>query len=222
MGVADGNDKVACQRCRSESPTVRERGRISLMALLCDTCWEEHANEIAEYEGATASSRGDPDPDDVAPYEPPWCPSCGALLRPYPTNYDRWVYLAETDVPAKDVPPRHRWRLITVRARNSGVAVELVAVRVRGVDPAPSDLVRPAHPAVCSARMRRASPVLPTGTVLTEGSRCRAQRRRAVPRCMCDSFSGLRTAWSPVIRPSSMRAATTVSIASLNRTMSAG
>jgi hypothetical protein len=49
-----------------------------------------------------------------------------------------------------------------------------------------------------------------------------AQRRRVVSCSICDSFSGLRTAYSPVMRPSSMRAAMTVSIWPLSRTISAG
>ena len=49
-----------------------------------------------------------------------------------------------------------------------------------------------------------------------------AQRRRVVSRCMCDSFSGLRTAYSPLMRPSSMRTAMTVSISPLSWRISAG
>ena len=49
-----------------------------------------------------------------------------------------------------------------------------------------------------------------------------AQRRSAVSRSMCDSFSGLRTEYSPVIRPSSMRSATTESTSPSSRRMSAG
>ena len=48
------------------------------------------------------------------------------------------------------------------------------------------------------------------------------QRRRVVSCSICDSFSGLRTAYSPVMRPSSMRTARTVSISPLSRRISAG
>ncbi|WP_326655322.1 DUF6083 domain-containing protein [Streptomyces sp. NBC_01750] len=149
MGATGGNHGIVCQRCHDDGPTVGERGRISLMALLCGRCWNAHANEIAIHEGATDTPRPDPDPDDVSPYEPPCCPQCKAEVRPYPTNYDRWVHLATRDYPAKDVPPRYRWRLVSIRARYSSVPMDVVAVRVRGIEPLPSDLVRPAHRAVC-------------------------------------------------------------------------
>ncbi|TJZ54688.1 hypothetical protein FCH28_14685 [Streptomyces piniterrae] len=71
------------------------------------------------------------------------------MVRHYPTNYDRWVYLAVEDLPAKDVAPRYRWRLETIRAPYSPVAVDVVAMRIRGIEPLPSDPVRPAHRAVC-------------------------------------------------------------------------
>ncbi|MCQ4084429.1 hypothetical protein NGB36_28575 [Streptomyces sp. RB6PN25] len=71
------------------------------------------------------------------------------MVRHYPTNYDRWVYLAIEDLPAKDVAPRYRWRLETIRGRHSRVPVDIVAVRIRGMEPLPSDPVRPAHRAVC-------------------------------------------------------------------------
>ncbi|AXK37672.1 hypothetical protein DVA86_26630 [Streptomyces armeniacus] len=67
----------------------------------------------------------------------------------YPTNYDRWVHLALRDLPAKDVPPRHRWRLETVTGPDSPAGVAVVAVRIRGIEPLPGELVRPAHRAVC-------------------------------------------------------------------------
>ncbi|WP_246102846.1 DUF6083 domain-containing protein [Streptomyces piniterrae] len=119
------------------------------MVALCDPCWNAHANQLALEEGATAPPKVEPDPDDVAWYEPPTCGDCGAVVRHYPTNYDRWVYLAVEDLPAKDVAPRYRWRLETIRAPYSPVAVDVVAMRIRGIEPLPSDPVRPAHRAVC-------------------------------------------------------------------------
>lgn len=128
---------------------MRERGRISLMAILCDTCWNVQADALAEEEGATAPPRGDPGPDDSTWIEPPTCPDCGAPVEIRRTNYDRWVRLATEDLPAKDVPPRHRWRLVARTAPHSSYVVDIVAVRIRGIAPLPSELVRPAHRAVC-------------------------------------------------------------------------
>lgn len=128
---------------------MRERGRVSLMAVLCDPCWNVYANQLALEEGATAPPKAQPDPDDVTWCEPPTCCDCGAAVRHYPTNYDRWVYLAVEDLPAKDVAPRHRWRLATIRGRHSRVIVDVVAMRIRGIEPLPSDPVRPAHQAQC-------------------------------------------------------------------------
>jgi len=54
------------------------------------------------------------------------------------------------------------------------------------------------------------------------GSAAQAQRRRVVSCSICDSFSGLRTAYSPVMRPSSMRTAMTVSISPSTRRISDG
>ncbi|MFI2349342.1 DUF6083 domain-containing protein [Streptomyces sp. NPDC019443] len=119
------------------------------MALLCERCWKAHADELAIHEGATCTQRPEPDQDDVTPYEPLRCPHCNAEVKSYPTNYDRWIHLATRDYPAKDVPPRYRWRLVAVRARHSSVPTEFVAVRVRGIEPLPGDLVRPAHRALC-------------------------------------------------------------------------
>ena len=48
------------------------------------------------------------------------------------------------------------------------------------------------------------------------------QRRRVVSRCIYDSFSGLRTAYSPVTRPPAVRTAMTVSSSPLSRMISAG
>ena len=52
--------------------------------------------------------------------------------------------------------------------------------------------------------------------------RLMTQRRRVVSCSICDSFSGLRTAYSPVMRPSSMRTARTVSTSPSRRRISAG
>ncbi len=70
------------------------------------------------------------------------------MVRVYPTNYDRWVSLATTELPAKDVPEPFRWRLAKFPGR-SRVTTEIVAVRVRGVDPLPSEPVVPAHLMMC-------------------------------------------------------------------------
>ncbi|MFD7278580.1 DUF6083 domain-containing protein [Streptomyces sp. NPDC059862] len=99
------------------------------MALLYERCWKAYADEIALQEDATDTPRPEPDPDDVTPYEPPRCPHCKAEVSPYLTNYDRWVHLATRDYPAKDAPPRYRWRLVAVLARHSSVPTGSVAVR---------------------------------------------------------------------------------------------
>ncbi|MGW2058319.1 DUF6083 domain-containing protein [Streptomyces sp. NPDC001840] len=119
------------------------------MAELCDACWNDFADDLARYEGADAPPRAEPGPDDVDWIEPPMCPECGALLRPYQTNYDRWVYLASRELPAKDVPSRFRWRLLPLPARHSQVPTDFVAVRIGGLAPLPGELVVPAHIAVC-------------------------------------------------------------------------
>lgn len=122
------------------------------MAVLCEPCWNSCANELAAAEGATNAPRPEPGDDDLDWYEPPRCGDCGAEVECYPTNYDRWILLSTTDVRAGDVPPGHRWRLETVRARHSNVPVAVVAVLVRGIPPRPGDLVRAAHRASCLSR----------------------------------------------------------------------
>ncbi|MEV5985487.1 DUF6083 domain-containing protein [Streptomyces sp. NPDC052051] len=112
------------------------------MAELCDACWHGLANDIAEEEGATTAPSPDPDPDDVSWIEPPMCPDCGAEVRVYPTNYDRWVSLATREQPAKDVPAHYRWRLTPTPTGS-------VAVRVRAIEPLLSDLVLPDHRMLC-------------------------------------------------------------------------
>ncbi|MFH9977828.1 DUF6083 domain-containing protein [Streptomyces sp. NPDC017179] len=128
--------------CGNGDPTVRGRGRISLLVELCESCWQRLANDIAEEEGATSAPPPDPGPDDVTWIEAPTCPDCGAEVRVYPTNYDRWVSLATRERPAKDVPPRYRWRLVPT-------AGSLVAVHLRGIEPLLTDLVVPDHRMLC-------------------------------------------------------------------------
>uniref|UniRef100_UPI003F492A93 DUF6083 domain-containing protein n=1 Tax=Streptomyces chartreusis TaxID=1969 RepID=UPI003F492A93 len=118
------------------------------MARLCESCWNVLANEMAILDGAAAAPRPEPEPDDVSWIEPPTCPKCGAPVRVYPTNYDRWVSLAMVELPAKDVPDPFRWRLTKLPGRSS-ITVDIVAVRVRGVDPLASEPVVPAHRMMC-------------------------------------------------------------------------
>lgn len=149
MGAIQDRDQFVCHRCDETSLTVRERGRFRLMARLCERCWNTFANEMAD--GATAAPRPDPDPDDVTWTEPLVCPECGALIRVYPTNYDRWVSLAMVELPTKDVPEAFRWRLMRLPDR-SPIPTDIVAVRVRGIDPLPSEPVVPAHRMMCVPR----------------------------------------------------------------------
>ncbi|MGW3630547.1 DUF6083 domain-containing protein [Streptomyces sp. NPDC005122] len=86
----------------------------------------------------------EPDPDDTSWIEPPICPECGALVRIYPTSYNRWVSLATAELPAKDVPEPFRWRLTRLPHR-SHLTTDVVAVQVRGIDPLPGEPVVPAH-----------------------------------------------------------------------------
>ncbi|MFI2207494.1 DUF6083 domain-containing protein [Streptomyces sp. NPDC020192] len=148
MGATREGGQPVCLRCGDAGGSVRERGRIGLMASYCEGCWNTLANEMAETDGATATPRPEPDPDDVTWIEPPVCPECGALIRIYPTNYDRWVSLAMVEMPAKDVPEAFRWRLMPLPTR-SPIPVDIVAVRVRGIDPLPSEPVVPAHSMMC-------------------------------------------------------------------------
>lgn len=150
MGAIEDFSRAVCQDCRLEAPSVAERGRAYPMGVrLCDTCWKRIADELAMEEGATDSPGPVPDPDDCTRFEPPTCRACGAHVMNYPTNYDRWVCLSMRDVPAEDVPAHHRWRLQSVRGTYSAVPVDVVAVRIRGIDPLPGELVRPAHRAEC-------------------------------------------------------------------------
>jgi hypothetical protein len=129
---------------------VEERGRAWPMAVLCDACWNVIVRDLAEEEGAT-DPPVIPDPDDVTLPAPPICSGCGAEVLYRPTNYGRWVCLALYDAPAKDVEPRYRWRLENVPGRHTSVTVDVVAVRLRGIEPLPGELVRPAHRAVCGS-----------------------------------------------------------------------
>ncbi|MFI2036626.1 DUF6083 domain-containing protein [Streptomyces bottropensis] len=148
--VLDSVGRPECLLCSSNGPDVRERGRIiPLSAELCDECWHEVANELAVCEGATAAPEAEGDPDDVGWVEPPTCRRCDALVRRYPTNYDRWVELATFELPAKKVAPHHRWRLMRPRAANTPVVVATVAVRIGAVDPTPGEPVIPSHEFVC-------------------------------------------------------------------------
>lgn len=137
-----------CLRCGRADLSVSERGRINFMARYCERCWNTLANEMAVSDGATAAPRPKPDPDDTTWIEPPVCPMCGVSVRVYPTNYDRWVSLAMVELPAKDVPEAFRWRLTRLPTR-SPIPTDIVAVRVRGIDPLPSEPVVPAHRMVC-------------------------------------------------------------------------
>jgi hypothetical protein len=149
MGAMGDRDEYSCQRCGEHDPTVHSRGRIDLIAELCDGCWNRLANQMALDEGATALPWPEPDPDDVTFLEPPTCPRCGSDIRVYPTVYDRWVSLATRELPAKDVPQRFRWRLVQLRSPYSPLVTDIVAVRVRGIDPLPGEPVIPAHQLFC-------------------------------------------------------------------------
>ncbi|MEV0120855.1 DUF6083 domain-containing protein [Streptomyces sp. NPDC050703] len=130
---------------------MRSRGRIDLLAVVCDACWNRLANDMAMSDGATALPRPEPGPDDVSFVEPPTCPECHADVRVYPTVYDRWISLAVLELPAKDVPPAYRWRLVPIVGPHSPVVTDTVAVRVRGIDPLPGERVVPAHRMLCRA-----------------------------------------------------------------------
>ncbi|MFF7470773.1 DUF6083 domain-containing protein [Streptomyces sp. NPDC008092] len=150
MAVLHSVSQPECLLCSSKGPDVRERGRIvPLSAELCDRCWNQVANELARSEGATAAPEPEWDADDVEGVEPRTCRRCHAPVRCYPTNYDRWVELATFELPAKRVPPKHRWRLTSRKAAYSAIEVERVAVRIGAIDPMPGEPVIPAHEFVC-------------------------------------------------------------------------
>lgn len=150
MAVLHGVSQPECLLCSANGPDVLERGRIIPLSVdLCDRCWNTVANELALSEGATAAPEPEADPDDVDRVEPRTCRHCHERVRCYPTNYDRWVELATFELPAKKVPPRHRWRLMSRKAAYSPIEVERVAVRVGAIDPTPGEPVVPAHEFVC-------------------------------------------------------------------------
>ncbi|MFI2507965.1 DUF6083 domain-containing protein [Streptomyces sp. NPDC018972] len=91
--------------------------------------------------------------------EPPTCALCGADIRIYPTVYDRWVSLAVAELPAKAVPERFRWRLVKIQTPWSPVVIDVVAVRIRGIDPLPGELVVPAHQMLCAGQGAERPPV---------------------------------------------------------------
>ncbi|MFJ5213325.1 DUF6083 domain-containing protein [Streptomyces sp. NPDC088354] len=144
-----GVDRHVCEQCGDASRLALRRGRIDLMATLCERCWNRYANEIAEAEGATAPPREEPDQDDTRWIEPPTCRACGLQVRRTPTNYDRWVDLGTVAVRAKDVPRRYRWRLLSIHPRSATVITDVIAVKVGAIEPTPGELIMPAHRALC-------------------------------------------------------------------------
>src|SRR5262245_39746931 len=130
MGPAWMSQRHICQRCEDPDQPASERGYISLMAVLCDRCWNALANETALAEGATDQPPAEFDPDDVTWVEPPTCRECDAQVRHLRTNYDRWIFLAIEDLPAKEIPRRYRWRIQPVPARNSSIPVGCIAVKI--------------------------------------------------------------------------------------------
>ena len=129
------------------------------------------------------------------------------------------------------------WRQRTTASRGAGsrlrnVSTTGVSRRSQARLSPNRNVYRPSsHSCVAACRttvMRSPSYVNSPGYSLTRFigvvrfERPRAQRRRAVSWSMCDSFPGLRTAYSPVMRPSPMRTATTVSIWPLSPMISAG
>ncbi|MGW0168558.1 DUF6083 domain-containing protein [Streptomyces sp. NPDC003343] len=148
METTSDRDLPSCRHCREPGRTVRSRGRIDLIAELCDGCWNRLANRMAMDEGATAPPW--PDPDDVIFVEPPNCVRCGSRFRVYPTVYDRWVSLSLAELPAKDVPPHFRWRLVNVASPYAPVVIDVFAVRVRGIEPLLGEPVIPTHQMLCA------------------------------------------------------------------------
>ncbi|MFJ4695333.1 DUF6083 domain-containing protein [Streptomyces sp. NPDC088766] len=179
MGTTGDRDGRLCQRCGRPGPNVRSRGRIDLIAELCEDCWNRLANRMALDEGATALPRPELGPDTMTFVEPLTCERCGSDIRIRPTVYDRWVSLATAELPAKDVPPHFRWRLVHLRSPRSPVVIDVVAVRVRGIDPLPGEAVTPAHRMFCAAEEAESSPVSARGSGLPPAAR--ALRRSSAP-----------------------------------------
>ena len=144
MGAFGRYTEDACQTCRSTDGTVRRRGRCVPLGMLCQRCWNLLTNDLEAQDGARWLPPDDP--DSYLPYAYPRCGDCGAELTWYPTNYERWVALEAAEQPAKDVPPAFQWRVYT------DLRTGVTAVRILQ-PPEPSDPVRPAHRAVCPARL---------------------------------------------------------------------
>ncbi|MFJ2721969.1 hypothetical protein, partial [Streptomyces sp. NPDC087437] len=117
MAMPDGSGQSVCQGCRRVDPSVCERGFIPMMVMFCNGCWNVEANQLAISEGATDSAAPEPDPDDVTWFaEPvPPCEKCGEAIQRRLPNYDRWVHLELEQMTAKEIPPKHRWRLMPLR-----------------------------------------------------------------------------------------------------------
>ncbi len=151
MGDERTEQQHVCEDCGDPSRPAQKRGvAFALDLLRCEPCWNRLANEMAETDGATARPRIDPGPESFEPIEPDECPKCGMEVRTVLTNYDRWVHLATVPMRAKEVPRRYWWRVEPIRADYSTYVVGSVAVRVRGIEPLPDDLVMPAHTVVCA------------------------------------------------------------------------
>jgi hypothetical protein len=145
-------EEAGCDGCGSDGVRVEERGRAVPLAPLRDTCWNTCASAIAIAEGANAPPPPVFGPDqDRGTWAPPGCRYCGSPVLVLPTNYDRWVALEFTDVPAKSVPAHYHWTVRAVRAHGSGLVIDRVAFRRYGIPTSPNDLIRPAHRAPCPA-----------------------------------------------------------------------
>ncbi|GGJ62138.1 DUF6083 domain-containing protein [Streptomyces brasiliensis] len=119
------------------------------MAELCERCWNCLANGLAAVEGATAPRLPTADEEEAEGVQtsgPATCRRCREEVRRYPTYYERWVDLEIDEQPAKEVPERYRWRLMKAPTPH---APTVIAVRVRVIDPLPSDPVIPAHAFRC-------------------------------------------------------------------------
>ena len=111
------------------------------------TCWNVFANEMAVTDGATAPPRPDTDPDDVSWIEPPICPRCSFCAhlpdRVRPVGQPRY------GGDARQRRPRALPLAPDEAAGPIRVTTDIAAVRVRGIDPLPGDLVVPAHSMMC-------------------------------------------------------------------------
>jgi hypothetical protein len=85
--------------------------------------------------------------DDLAFHEPMPCEGRAAPLIYYPTNHGLWIAVEAQDAPAKNVPSRFRWRLLTGTARNSRYAITVIALHLAGLEPRPlRRVVSSGHP----------------------------------------------------------------------------